>query len=176
MSATNNTNISAAVVTSTELCIRAPFYQNTIIILFIITSVLSVVENVIMWIAFSIEKKLRTIANSFVISLSLSDFATTATLAWMEIYYVWHYPHWSFGELGTLIQNSMWCLSLVTPFVHVIVITMDRYFAVTATTNYLRSRSWFIERIKICAIWLYSGGVVLLMAFYFTPAPRNYFP
>ena len=161
-------------ITSTpaeELCIRNPYYRTTLIAAFMITVIFSAVENISMWIAFFVNRSIRTHVNAYILSLSLSDFITTATLAWLEIYYVWEYPYWTFGELGSMLQNSFWCLSLVTPFVHITVIAMDRYRAVISMTNHLRQKSWAKELLKIVCMWIYSIGIVLLMAFHFTPAP-----
>ena len=172
----NNSTLILTISTTTtvpqeqiELCIRNPYYQKVVIILFIVAIVLSISENVSMWIAFCYNPSLRTRVNAYFISLSVSDFFTAVTLALMETYYVWDYPYWVFAEAGTFIINSFWCLSLVTPFVHVSIITIDRYKAVISPT--LHRRSWRKDLSIIAAMWVYSLGIVILMALYFSPAP-----
>ena len=152
-----------------ETCTFGPYYQKIVIMLFMISVILSVFENLSLWIAFWYNPSLRTSANAYVISLSVSDFFTAISLAVLEIYYVWEYPFWVFGEMGSMLQNSFWCLSLVTPFTHITVITIDRYRAVSSKT--LHRRSWRKDLTIIAAMWTYSIGMVSLMAYHFTPAP-----
>ena len=154
-----------------EACLRSPHYKNTLVTLFISVIVLSGIQNILLWIVFVTKKKLRSIAIAYLISLSASDFLTAATVAWMEVVYVMDYPIWNFGELGSNLVNAFWCFSLVTPFTHIVFITIDRYRAVTSATLYSEGKSWRTEIFKIMLIWVYSVGIVLLLTFNFGPAP-----
>ena len=171
----NDTSISTISTPATtldiQLCVRSPYYQIIVIFLFIAVVILSVLENIAMWIAFCHNPILQTKANAYIISLSVSDFLTALTLASLEMYYLWTYPYWNVGEIGSDLLNSFWCLSLVTPFVHISVITINRYKAVISST--LHGRSWRKDLLIIAAMWIYSIGIVALMALHFNAAPTH---
>ena len=156
-----------------EDCMTDSTVKNIVVTLFIIIIILSVLLNVLLWLIFILYREVRSIPTLSMISLSLSDFITSTTLGSMEVYYVWNYPHWSFGEFGTNLLNSFWCLSLVTPFMHISVMTHDRYKAVLSLINYKTTRKWSHEIFKLSLIWLYSVLVVLLMRYHFTQAPDD---
>lgn len=156
-------------------CLRSPHYRNTLLIMFVVVIVMSSIENLMLWFVFITKEKLRSIAIGYLISLSVSDFITAASLAWLEIVYVHDYPEWIFGEMGSFVVNGFWCFSLVNPFTHIVFITIDRYRAVTSATLYSQGKSWRSELGKIGIIWVYSIGICLLFAFYFSPASDDYY-
>ena len=141
--------------------------------IFIAVIGLSVLLNILLWIAFISKKRLRTVVLGYLISLSLSDVITAGSLGWMEVVYIFHYPHWSFGEMGSYVINAFWCFSLATPFTHIVFIAHDRYRAVTSSVLYSEGKSWRRELLKISMLWLYSIAIVLLFAFHFAPAPGS---
>ena len=171
----NGTPISTIATPATtgdiQPCVRSSCYQIIVIFLFIAVVILSALENIAMWIAFYHNAILQTKANAYIISLSVSDFLTAVTLAPLEMYYLWSYPYWAVGEIGSDLLNSFWCLSLVTPFVHISVITINRYKAVTSST--LHGRSWKKDLSIIAAMWIYSIGIVALMALHFNAASAH---
>ena len=166
-----NINQSASTNPHEELCFRSPYYRNIMVTIFIVVIGLSVLLNILLWIAFISKKRLRTVVLGYLISLSLSDVITAGSLGWMEVVYIFDYPHWWFGEIGNYVINAFWCFSLVTPFTHVVFIAYDRYRAVTSSVLYSEGKSWRRELLKISMLWIYSIGIVLLYAFYFNPAP-----
>ena len=153
-----------------EKCFMTPYYKISLGSLFIITIALSIFENILLWVVFASLKRLRTIANTYVISLSIGDFVVTVTVALFETYYIWRYPKWDLGEVGSNIQNAFWCFSLVCPFMHIMLISVDRYKAVNSPILYTSIKSWIVELRKIIALWVYCICVVLLMAFNFSHA------
>ena len=171
----NGTPISTIATPATtgdiQPCVRSSCYQIIVIFLFIAVVILSALENIAMWIAFYHNPILQTKANAYIISLSVSDFLTAVTLAPLEMYYLWSYPYWAVGEIGSDLLNSFWCLSLVTPFVHISVITINCYKAVTSST--LHGRSWKKDLSIIAAMWIYSIGIVALMALHFNAASAH---
>ena len=155
---------------SHEQCLRHPCFEIPILSLLIVTIIFSMIENILLWVAFCVKRRLRTIPNTYIISLSISDFVVIVTLAWMETYYIWNYPKWELGETGTNIENAFWCFSLICPFLHSLLISIDRYKAVNSPIVYTETKSWIVELGKIIALWVYCISVVSLMAFNFSPA------
>ena len=149
------------------------YFKIPIMALLGITCLGALVGNLLVCLAVSISKDLQTPANVFITSLSISDIIISLTLPPMEMTYVYCYPNWPLGSIGTTIENAFWMFSLAMPFVTVTVITIDRFKAVTSLQRYRE----VITRKKIIAalvfIWVYAFIAVFIMAWNFSEAPND---
>ena len=128
----NSTNES----TETETCQFNLDFQIAISILFVVTIVLSVAENIVVSVAISVDKNLRRPSNGYLLSLALTDICISLGLIPLEMTYVWSYPEWPLGSLGTNFLNLVWLFSIAGSFVSLLVITVDRYRAVMSLVRY----------------------------------------
>jgi len=149
---------------NTKACSFNLDFQIPISILFVATFVLSVSENIVVSVVICVDKKLRRPSNGYLLSLALSDICISIGLIPMEMIYVWTYPEWPLGAIGTNVLNSLWLFSVTSSFVTLLVITVDRYKAVMSLVRYREVVSWDRTLVIIGLLWLYTLIVVILMA------------
>ena len=163
-------NHSTNETTLTESCEFNLDFQIPISILFVVTIVLSVAENIVVSVAISVDKNLRRPSNGYLLSLALTDICISLGVIPLQMTYVWSYPEWPLGSIGTNFLNSIWLFSIASSFVTLLVITMDRYRAVTSLVRYREVVSWRRSLVIIALVWLYVVFVVILMrVFAFEP-------
>ena len=156
-------NHSTNETTLTESCEFNLDFQIPISILFVVTIVLSVAENIVVSVAISVDKNLRRPSNGYLLSLALTDICISLGLIPLEMTYVWSYPEWPLGSLGTNILNSVWLFSIAGSFVTLLVITVDRCRAVMSLVRYREVVSWGRTLVITALVWLYVLVVVTLM-------------
>ena len=149
--------------TETESCEFNLDFRIPISILFVVTILLSVAENIVVSVAIVVDKNLRRPSNGYLLSLALTDVCISLGLIPLEMTYVWSYPEWPLGSLGTNILNSVWLFSIAGSFVTLLVITVDRYRAVMSLVRYREVVSWGRTLIITVLVWLYVVVVVILM-------------
>ena len=138
-------------------------FKVSISILFVMTFVLCISENVLISLVICLDKKLRKPSNGYLLSLALTDISTSLSLIPLEMIYVWCYPEWPLGSAGTDTLNGFWLFCLVSPFVTVLMITVDRFKAVTTLARYRDVVSWQRTLLLIGLMWMYCILVVGLM-------------
>ena len=166
----NHRNHSTNDTAETVACLFNLGFQIPISILFVMTFLLSVAENIVVSLAIAVDKRLRKPSNGYLLSLALTDICISLGLIPLEMTYVWSYPEWSLGSTGTDFLNSAWLFSIASSFVTLLVITVDRYKAVMSLVRYREVVSWVRTLVIIAFVWLYAVFVVILMAvFAFDP-------
>ena len=150
--------------TETNACEFNLDYQIPISILFVLTFVLSVSENILVSVAIVVDRRLRRPSNGYLLSLALTDICISLGLIPLEMTYVWSYPEWPLGPRATDVVNSVWLFSIAGSFVGVLVITVDRYRAVVSTLRYREVVSWSRTLVITALVWLYVVLVVILMS------------
>ncbi|XP_078384487.1 histamine H2 receptor-like [Oculina patagonica] len=156
-------NHSTNETAETEVCVFDLGFRIPISILFVVTFLLSVAENIVVSVAISVDKRLRRPSNGYLLSLALTDICISLGLIPLEMTYVWSYPEWSLGSLGTNILNSIWLFSIASSFVTLLVVTVDRFKAVMSLVRYREVVSWGRTLVIIALVWLYAVFVVVLM-------------
>lgn len=110
--------------------------------------------------------KFRTTGNILIANLAISDALIGLSLSPLEIVYVACFPAWPIGHTGTNILNSIFLFSLVSPFVIISVITVERYKTIKASASGRLdngiSRCMLI--LIICGMWAYSFIAVAVLA------------
>ena len=149
-------------------------YKVIVCLLLGVTAVLSPLLNAFVCLTIFKQRKFRTTGNILICNLALSDGLIGLTLAPLELVYVSHFPRWQLGRSGTDILNSIWLFSLVSPFVIVSAITIERYRTIKTFT--LATREQISTKkllIVLTFLWLYSVVAVAFMAGNFTEAQRH---
>lgn len=158
MNSTNNTS-------SHESCIFPLSYKVVVSGLLALTFLASPFLNgVVCYTIFSVNR-LHSFGNLLIANLSLGDVVVSLSLPLLEILYVSVYPKWLTGKIGTYVLNCVWLFSLVYPFVTVTVITAERF---TTLRSLLPVESTTISTAAFFSIWIYSFGMILFMAMFFT--------
>ena len=155
-------NISVVQV-ETASCSFGMAFKVPISIMFVTTFLLSVSENIGVSVVICADKKLRTPSNGYLLSLALTDILASLSIIPMEMTYVWYYPKWPLGSRGTDLENSFWLFSLVSPFLTLLAITVDRFKAVTSLVRYKEVASWKRTLVIVALLWVYCVLVVVLM-------------
>ena len=156
-------NPSTSETTDTKACKFSLDYQILISILFAVTFVLSVAENILVSVAIVVDRRLRRPSNGYILSLALTDICISLGLIPLEMIYVWSYPEWPLGLREINVFNSVWFFSIAGSFVAVLVITVDRYRAVLSLVRYRGVVSWGRTLVITTLVWLYVVVVVILM-------------
>jgi len=141
-----------------KACIFNLDYQILISILFFVTFVLSVAENILVFLAIVVDRRLRRPSNGYLLSLALTDICISLGLIPLEMKYVWSHPR------ETIAFNSVWLFSIAGSLVGVLVITVDRYRAVLSLVRYREVVSWGRTLMITTLVWLYVMVVVALMS------------
>ena len=98
-------NLSANDITETKACKFNLDYLIPISILFVVTFVLSVAENVLVSVAIVVDRRLRRPSNGYLLSLALTDICISFGLIPLEMTYVWSYPKWPLNPRETNVFN-----------------------------------------------------------------------
>ena len=147
----------------TKACSFTLYFQIPISILFVVTFFLSIAENVLVSLAIIIDRRLRRPSNGYLLSLALTDICISLGVIPLQMTNVWSYPEWALGSIGTNFLNSIWLFSIASSFVTLLVITVDRYRAVTSLVRYREVVSWRRTLVIIPLVWLYVVLIVILM-------------
>lgn len=139
------------------------------------TAILSPILNFFVCLTIFRNRGLRTAGNILIANLAISDILIGPTLAPLEVVYIAYFPSWPIRSAGTDLLNSMWLFSLVSPFIIVSVITVERYKTIKSFTLAGNGMSTRTLLLLILGIWFYSVTAVGFMAGNFEPASDNYY-
>jgi len=159
-------NLSTNETTERKACKFNLDYQFPISILFVVTFVLSVTENILVSLPIVVDRRLRRPSNGYLLSLALTDICISLGLIPLEMTHVWSYPEWPLGRREAIAFNSVWLFSIAGSLVGVLVITVDRHRAVLSPVRYREVVSWGRTLMITTLVWLYGMVVVILMSLF----------
>ena len=157
------------------ICTFEPSFKVIMLVLLGTTSVAAFIENVFFCTAVYFNKKLHSKSNILIINLAITDIIISAILPNLEFVYVYFYPSWPIGSLGTKFLNLIWIFSLVCPFVTMTAITFERFVVIAGKPSwkYLITKKMYL--LVVIFIWAYSFLCCFVTAVSMLPAPRyNY--
>ena len=158
---------------SLQSCSYSLDFTIPVTLVFSLTSLLVLFENILVCIAV-VRSPLRDIkSNWFLVGLSVADMFTSLTITPLQILEVWASPHWPLGPLGVNVYNSLWNFVLIVPFLTVLAITIDRFLVIAKHVNMSErfSAAWVF--IVLVCIWAYSSVIVSLLYLAFDEAPSD---
>ena len=100
-------------------CSFSIYFKATLCPLLASTSVIAFLQNVVFCAIVWHDKTLHKRSLILIVSLSASGIFNALTVPVFEFIYVYYFPAWPLGSLGTNLQNSIWLFSLVLPFMTV---------------------------------------------------------
>jgi muscarinic acetylcholine receptor M3 len=125
-------------------------------ILGIFLSLLTIIGNVLVMIAFKIDKSLQTISNYFLLSLALADFLIGCISMPLSLIYILS-NGWPLGPLLCDAWLALDYLNSNASVLNLLLISFDRYFSVTRPLTYRAKRTTKRACAMIAGAWLVSA-------------------
>lgn len=164
-SATNVTNVSLPWYQNWDNIPyeRSGYTQLGIVCLgFFITMIMImiVVGNLLVCIAISTEKSLKTVQNWFIASLAVSDLLLGLVIMPFSLAYELM-GFWIFGDIWCEVHHALDVLLCTASINNLCLISLDRYWSVTQAVEYLKKRTPSRAMFMIAFVWVFSACVSL---------------
>ena len=134
----------------------SPLVSAIIAFVVLLCSILTFGGNLLVFIAFFIEKKLQLTNNYFILSLAVADgFVGLISVNFWLVLYLSN-AYWPFGWAACvtwIFCDYVWC---TTSIYHVFIISIDRYWSVSKPANYRCKMNPRMAFIMIIPTWLVS--------------------
>ncbi|NXJ76861.1 HRH1 protein, partial [Trogon melanurus] len=118
-------------------------------------SLTTIVMNILVLYAVKTEKKLQTVGNLYIVSLSVADLIVGAAVMPLNIVYLLS-PVWPLGLPACLFWLSMDYVASTASIFNIFILCIDRYRSVQQPLKYLRYRTKMRASLMILAVWLLS--------------------
>ncbi|NWX49547.1 HRH1 protein, partial [Steatornis caripensis] len=118
-------------------------------------SLLTIVMNILVLYAVKTEKKLQTVGNLYIVSLSIADLIVGAAVMPLNIAYLLS-PVWTLGLPACLFWLSMDYVASTASIFNLFILCIDRYRSVQQPLKYLKYRTKMRASLMILGVWLLS--------------------
>ncbi|KAM6197828.1 histamine H1 receptor isoform 1-T4 [Sarcoramphus papa] len=118
-------------------------------------SLITIVMNILVLCAVKTEKKLQTVGNLYIVSLSIADLIVGAAVMPLNIVYLLS-PVWSLGLPACLFWLSMDYVASTASIFNLFILCIDRYRSVQQPLKYLKYRTKMRASLMILGVWLLS--------------------
>ncbi|NXE20935.1 HRH1 protein, partial [Ardeotis kori] len=118
-------------------------------------SLITIVMNILVLCAVKTEKKLQTVGNLYIVSLSIADLIVGAAVMPLNIVYLLS-PVWTLGLPACLFWLSMDYVASTASIFNLFVLCIDRYRSVRQPLKYLKYRTKMRASLIILGVWLLS--------------------
>ncbi|NXG69547.1 HRH1 protein, partial [Baryphthengus martii] len=118
-------------------------------------SLTTIVMNILVLCAVKTEKKLQTVGNLYIVSLSVADFIVGAAVMPLNIVYLLS-PMWPLGLPACLFWLSMDYVACTASIFNLFILCIDRYRSVQQPLQYLKYRTKMRASLMILGVWLLS--------------------
>ncbi|XP_050760572.1 histamine H1 receptor [Gymnogyps californianus] len=118
-------------------------------------SLITIVMNILVLCAVKTEKKLQTVGNLYIVSLSIADLIVGAAVMPLNIVYLLR-PGWSLGLPACLFWLSMDYVASTASIFNLFILCIDRYRSVQQPLKYLKYRTKMRASLMILGVWLLS--------------------
>ncbi|KFR13003.1 Histamine H1 receptor, partial [Opisthocomus hoazin] len=120
-------------------------------------SLVTIVMNILVLYAVKTEKKLQTVGNLYIVSLSIADLIVGAAVMPLNIVYLLSSsPVWTLGLPACLFWLSMDYVASTASIFNLFILCIDRYRSVQQPLKYLKYRTKMRASLTILAVWLLS--------------------
>lgn len=124
--------------------------------------IVSIIGNSMVCIAFKVNKHLRTVSNSFILSLAVSDLITTIFVMPWDLEIILKKSSWSYGEPFCKFYTTVYLLSAPASTLNLLAVSIDRFRLIRDPFAYKRQTTPFRAGMVIIFIWLYSTIMAFL--------------
>ncbi|KAM6413819.1 histamine H1 receptor [Rhynochetos jubatus] len=118
-------------------------------------SLITIVMNILVLCAVKTEKKLQTVGNLYIVSLSIADLIVGAAVMPLNIVYLLS-PVWTLGLPACLFWLSMDYVASTASIFNLFILCIDRYRSVQQPLKYLKYRTKMRASLMIWGVWLLS--------------------
>ncbi|NXT07718.1 HRH1 protein, partial [Prunella fulvescens] len=118
-------------------------------------SLITIVMNILVLCAVRMEKKLQTVGNLYIVSLSIADLIVGAAVMPLNIVDLLS-PQWPLGLAACLFWLSMDYVASTASIFNLFILCMDRYRSVQQPLKYLKYRTKMRASLLILGAWLLS--------------------
>ncbi|KFQ79655.1 Histamine H1 receptor, partial [Phaethon lepturus] len=118
-------------------------------------SLMTIVMNILVLCAVKTEKKLQTVGNLYIVSLSIADLIVGAAVMPLNIVYLLS-PVWTLGLPVCLFWLSMDYVASTASIFNLFILCIDRYRSVQQPLQYLKYRTKMRASLMILGVWLLS--------------------
>ncbi|NXE75918.1 HRH1 protein, partial [Cochlearius cochlearius] len=118
-------------------------------------SLITIVMNILVLCAVKTEKKLQTVGNLYIVSLSVADLIVGAAVMPLNIVYLLS-PVWTLGLPACLFWLSMDYVASTASIFNLFILCIDRYRSVQQPLKYLKYRTKMRALLMILGVWLLS--------------------
>ncbi|KFQ83288.1 Histamine H1 receptor, partial [Phoenicopterus ruber ruber] len=118
-------------------------------------SLITIVMNILVLCAVKTEKKLQTVGNLYIVSLSIADLIVGAAVMPLNIVYLLS-PVWTLGLPACLFWLSMDYVASTASIFNLFILCIDRYRSVQQPLKYLKYRTKMRASLMILGVWLLS--------------------
>ncbi|NXG44084.1 HRH1 protein, partial [Psilopogon haemacephalus] len=118
-------------------------------------SLITIVMNLLVLYAVKTEKKLQTVGNLYIVSLSIADLIVGAAVMPLNIFYLLS-PKWTLGSPVCLFWLSMDYVACTASIFNLFILCIDRYRSVQQPLKYLEYRTKMRASLMILGVWLLS--------------------
>ncbi|NWI56472.1 HRH1 protein, partial [Calyptomena viridis] len=118
-------------------------------------SLITIVMNILVLYAVKTEKKLQTVGNLHIVSLSIADLIVGAAVMPLNIVYLLN-PEWPLGLPACLFWLSMDYVASTASIFNLFILCIDRYRSVQQPLKYLKYRTKMRASLMILGVWLLS--------------------
>ncbi|XP_040448594.1 histamine H1 receptor [Falco naumanni] len=118
-------------------------------------SLITIVMNILVLCAVKTEKKLQTVGNLYIVSLSIADLIVGAAVMPLNIVYLLS-PVWTLGLPVCLFWLSMDYVASTASIFNLFILCVDRYRSVQQPLKYLKYRTKMRASLMILGCWLLS--------------------
>lgn len=118
-------------------------------------SLITIVMNILVLCAVKTEKKLQTVGNLYIVSLSIADLIVGAAVMPLHIVDLLS-REWPLGLAACLFWLSMDYVASTASIFNLFILCMDRYRSVQQPLKYLKYRTKMRASLLILAVWLLS--------------------
>ncbi|XP_033504972.1 5-hydroxytryptamine receptor 1E [Epinephelus lanceolatus] len=153
-SGSNNTNCTVPPATSLQV-VQFTDGMAAVVVVLIILTLLTGLVNAAVIIAICTTKKLHLPANYLICSLAVTDFLVALLVMPISILYI-TMETWSLGQVVCELWLSMDMTCCTCSILHLCVIALDRYWAITKAIEYARKRSARRAAIMVGIVWVIS--------------------
>ncbi|NXD77531.1 HRH1 protein, partial [Halcyon senegalensis] len=123
-------------------------------------SLITVVMNILVLCAVKTEKKLQTVGNLYIVSLSVADLIIGAAVMPLNIVYLIN-QMWTLGLPACLFWLSMDYVACTASIFNLFILCIDRYRSVQQPLQYLKYRTKMRASLMILGVWLLSSMWVI---------------
>ncbi|NXX42801.1 HRH1 protein, partial [Tricholaema leucomelas] len=118
-------------------------------------SLITIVMNLLVLYAVKTEKKLQTVGNLYIVSLSVADLIVGAAVMPLNIFYLLN-TKWTLGSPACLFWLSMDYVACTASIFNLFILCIDRYRSVQQPLKYLKYRTKMRASLMILGVWLLS--------------------